>query len=86
MDLMQDAVSESVEAFGPIDKASVCLKTAIPSLGWEKPLDFLNTQIGAPQVEDIFAVLQLRKRRDSCDGESQPTTPSTAAATASRSA
>jgi putative toxin-antitoxin system antitoxin component (TIGR02293 family) len=47
-------VSQAVEVFGSIDKARVWLKTPNRALGCEMPLDLLDTEIGARQVEEVL--------------------------------
>jgi putative toxin-antitoxin system antitoxin component (TIGR02293 family) len=46
------AVSQAVEVLGSIEKARVWLKTPNRALGREIPLDLLDTEIGARQVEE----------------------------------
>jgi putative toxin-antitoxin system antitoxin component (TIGR02293 family) len=41
------AASQAVEVLGSIDKARVWLKTPNRALGCERPLDLLDTEIGA---------------------------------------
>ncbi|WP_255100705.1 antitoxin Xre/MbcA/ParS toxin-binding domain-containing protein [Synechococcus sp. L2F] len=48
------AASQAVEVLGSIDKAHVWLKTPNRALGCERPLDLLDTEIGARQVEDVL--------------------------------
>jgi len=48
------AVSQAVEVLGSIDKARVWLKTPNRALGCEIPLDLLDTEIGARQVEEVL--------------------------------
>ena len=48
------AVSQAVEVLGSIDKARVWLKTPNRALGCEMPLDLLDTEIGARQVEEVL--------------------------------
>jgi putative toxin-antitoxin system antitoxin component (TIGR02293 family) len=48
------AISQAVEVLGTIDKARVWLKTPNRALGGEVPLDLLDTDIGARQVEEIL--------------------------------
>ena len=47
-------VSQAVEVLGSIDKARVWLKTPNRALGCEMPLDLLDTEIGARQVEEVL--------------------------------
>jgi len=47
-------VSQAVEVLGSIDKARTWLKTPNRALGCEMPLDLLDTEIGARQVEEIL--------------------------------
>jgi putative toxin-antitoxin system antitoxin component (TIGR02293 family) len=48
------AASQAVEALGSIDKARVWLKTPNRALACERPLDLLDTENGARQVEDVL--------------------------------
>jgi putative toxin-antitoxin system antitoxin component (TIGR02293 family) len=48
------AVSQAVEVLGSIEKARVWLKTPNRALGREIPLDLLDTEIGARQVEEVL--------------------------------
>lgn len=48
------AISQAVEVLGTIDKARVWLKTQNRALGSEVPLDLLDTDIGARQVEEVL--------------------------------
>jgi putative toxin-antitoxin system antitoxin component (TIGR02293 family) len=48
------AASQAVEVLGSIEKARVWLKTPNRALGGEIPLDLLDTEIGARQVEEIL--------------------------------
>lgn len=48
------AVSQSVEVLGSIDKGRAWLKAPNRALGGEAPLDLLDTEIGARQVEEIL--------------------------------
>lgn len=48
------AISQAVEVLGTIDKARVWLKTPNRALGGEMPLDLLDTDIGARQVEEVL--------------------------------
>jgi putative toxin-antitoxin system antitoxin component (TIGR02293 family) len=48
------AASQAVEVLGSIDKARVWLKTPNRALGCEMPLDLLDTEIGARQVEEVL--------------------------------
>jgi putative toxin-antitoxin system antitoxin component (TIGR02293 family) len=48
------AISQAVEVLGTIDKARVWLKTPNRALGGEAPLDLLDTDIGARQVEEVL--------------------------------
>lgn len=48
------AISQTVETLGTIDKARVWLKTPNRALGGEMPLDLLDTDIGARQVEEVL--------------------------------
>jgi putative toxin-antitoxin system antitoxin component (TIGR02293 family) len=48
------AVSQAVEVLGSIDKARVWLKMPNRALGCEIPLDLLDTEIGARQVEEVL--------------------------------
>lgn len=48
------AVSQAIEVLGSIDKARVWLKTPNRALGCEIPLNLLDTEIGARQVEDVL--------------------------------
>ena len=45
---------QAVEVLGSIDKARVWLKSPNRSLGSEMPLDLLDTEIGARQVEEVL--------------------------------
>lgn len=47
-------ISQAVEVLGTIDKARVWLKTPNRALGGEVPLDLLDTEIGARQVEEVL--------------------------------
>lgn len=47
-------VSQAVEALGSLEKARVWLKTPNRTLACETPLDLLDTEIGARQVEDVL--------------------------------
>lgn len=47
-------ISQAVEVLGTIDKARVWLKTPNRALGSEVPLDLLDTEIGARQVEEVL--------------------------------
>jgi len=48
------AASQAVEVLGSIDKSRVWLKTPNRALGCEIPLDLLDTEIGARQVEEVL--------------------------------
>lgn len=48
------AVSQAVEVLGSIEKARVWLKTPNRALCGEIPLDLLDTEIGARQVEEVL--------------------------------
>lgn len=48
------AVSQAVEVLGSIEKARVWLKTPNRALGSEIPLDLLDTEIGARQIEEVL--------------------------------
>ena len=48
------AVSQAIEVLGSIEKARVWLKTANRALGCERPLDLLDTEIGAREVEEVL--------------------------------
>lgn len=48
------AVSQAVEVLGSIEKARVWLKTPNRALDREIPLDLLDTEIGARQVEEVL--------------------------------
>lgn len=48
------AISQAVDVLGTIDKARVWLKTPNRALGGEMPLDLLDTDIGARQVEEVL--------------------------------
>jgi putative toxin-antitoxin system antitoxin component (TIGR02293 family) len=48
------AVSQAVEVLGSIEKARVWLKTPNRALGREIPLDLLDTEIGARQIEEVL--------------------------------
>lgn len=48
------AISQAVDTLGSIDKARVWLKTPNRALGGDVPLDLLDTDIGARQVEEIL--------------------------------
>jgi putative toxin-antitoxin system antitoxin component (TIGR02293 family) len=48
------AVSLAVEVLGSIDKARIWLKAPNRALGCEVPLDLLDTEIGARQVEEVL--------------------------------
>jgi putative toxin-antitoxin system antitoxin component (TIGR02293 family) len=54
------AASQAAEVLGSIDKARVWLKTPNRALGCEIPLDLLDTEIGAHQVEDVLLRLNYR--------------------------
>jgi putative toxin-antitoxin system antitoxin component (TIGR02293 family) len=47
-------LSQVVEVLGSIDKAHVWLKSPNRALGSEMPLDLLDTEIGARQVEEVL--------------------------------
>ena len=47
-------LSQAVEVLGSIDKARVWLKSLNRALGSEMPLDLLDTEIGARQVEEVL--------------------------------
>ncbi|MEA5417442.1 type II RES/Xre toxin-antitoxin system antitoxin [Synechococcus sp. BA-132 BA5] len=47
-------IAQTVEVLGSIDKARVWLKSPNRALGGEVPLDLLDTEIGAHQVEDVL--------------------------------
>ena len=47
-------LSQVVEVLGSIDKARVWLKSPNRALGSEMPLDLLDTEIGARQVEEVL--------------------------------
>lgn len=46
--------SQAIDVLGSLDKARTWLKTPNRALGCEKPLDLLDTEIGARQVEDVL--------------------------------
>jgi putative toxin-antitoxin system antitoxin component (TIGR02293 family) len=48
------SASQAVEVLGSIEKARVWLKTPNRALGREIPLDLLDTEIGARQVEEVL--------------------------------
>jgi putative toxin-antitoxin system antitoxin component (TIGR02293 family) len=48
------AVSQAVEVLGSIEKARGWLKAPNRGLGCELPLDLLDTEIGARQVEEVL--------------------------------
>jgi len=48
------AVSQADEVLGSIEKARVWLKTPNRALGREIPLDLLDTEIGASQLEEVL--------------------------------
>lgn len=48
------AISQAVDVLGTIEKARVWLKTPNRALGGETPLDLLDTDIGARQVEEVL--------------------------------
>lgn len=48
------AASQAVAVLGSLDKARLWLKTPNRALGGDRPLDLLDTEIGARQVEDIL--------------------------------
>ena len=48
------AISQAVEVLGTIDKARVWLKTPNRALGGDVPLELLDTDIGARQVEEVL--------------------------------
>lgn len=47
-------VSEASETLGSLEKARVWLKSPNRALACETPLDLLDTEIGARQVEDVL--------------------------------
>jgi putative toxin-antitoxin system antitoxin component (TIGR02293 family) len=49
-----NVIAQTVEVLGSIDKARVWLKSPNRALGGEVPLDLLDTEIGASQVEDVL--------------------------------
>lgn len=48
------AASQAVEVLGSLDKARLWLKTPNRALSCEPPLDLLDTEIGARQVEEVL--------------------------------
>lgn len=48
------AASQAVAVLGSLDKARLWLKAPNRALGGDRPLDLLDTEIGARQVEDIL--------------------------------
>lgn len=48
------AVAQTIEVLGTIEKARVWLKTPNRALGGEVPLDLLDTDIGARQVDEVL--------------------------------
>jgi len=48
------AASQAVEVLGSLDKARLWLKTPSRALSCERPLDLLDTEIGARQVEEVL--------------------------------
>lgn len=48
------AASQAVDVLGSLDKARLWLKTPNRALGCDRPLDLLDTEIGARQVEDVL--------------------------------
>ncbi|MEZ4294113.1 MAG: antitoxin Xre/MbcA/ParS toxin-binding domain-containing protein [Polyangiaceae bacterium] len=48
------AISQAIEVLGTLDKARVWLKTPNRALGGEVPLELLDTEIGARQVEEVL--------------------------------
>jgi putative toxin-antitoxin system antitoxin component (TIGR02293 family) len=48
------SASQAVDVLGSIEKARVWLKTPNRALGREIPLDLLDTEIGARQVEEVL--------------------------------
>jgi putative toxin-antitoxin system antitoxin component (TIGR02293 family) len=47
-------IAQTVEVLGSIDKARVWLKSPNRALGGEVPLDLLDTEIGASQVDEVL--------------------------------
>ncbi len=48
------AASQAVDVLGSLDKARLWLKTPNRALSCDRPLDLLDTEIGASQVEDVL--------------------------------
>lgn len=48
------AASQAVDVLGSLDKARCWLKAPNRALGGDRPLDLLDTEIGARQVEDVL--------------------------------
>lgn len=48
------AASQAVDVLGSLDKARLWLKTPNRALNCDRPLDLLDTEIGARQVEDVL--------------------------------
>lgn len=48
------AASQAVEVLGSLDKARLWLKTPNRALSCDRPLDLLDTEIGARQVEEVL--------------------------------
>ena len=48
------AASQAVEVLGSLDKARLWLKTPNRALSCEPPLDLIDTEIGARQVEEVL--------------------------------
>jgi putative toxin-antitoxin system antitoxin component (TIGR02293 family) len=48
------AAAQAVAVLGSLDKARLWLKTPNRALGCELPLDLLDTEIGARQVDDVL--------------------------------
>lgn len=48
------AASQAVAVLGSLEKARLWLKTPNRALGCDRPLDLLDTEIGARQVDDVL--------------------------------
>ncbi len=48
------AVSQALEVLGTVEKSRAWLKTPNRALGGDTPLDLLDTEIGARQVEEVL--------------------------------
>ena len=46
--------SQAMDVLGSLDKARLWLKTPNRALGCDRPLDLLDTEIGARQVEEVL--------------------------------